>query len=117
MADPVLDSSPLTLRELQMESNIWYKLHVLLYDLRHFEQSSICQTRLETVVDPSYLGEPYFNRDEAEKIKATQIDHENKTLSVLIEETLNERLNRRMKKRVDSGDYRVCAAHDVAPIL
>jgi hypothetical protein len=30
---------------------------------------------------------------------------------------LDERLNRRMKKRVESEDYRVCAAHDLAPIF
>ena len=82
----------------------------------HFEQSNVSQSRLETVIDPSYLGEPYFNPDEAEKIKGTRLEGD-KTLSVLIEETLNERLDRRMKKRVESGDYRVCAAHDVAPIL
>jgi hypothetical protein len=39
------------------------------------------------------------------------------TLAEVIEETLTERLERRMKKRVEGGDYRVYAAHDVAPIL
>lgn len=38
-------------------------------------------------------------------------------MAALMEEILNERLNRRMKKRVESGDHRVCAAHDIAPIL
>ena len=38
-------------------------------------------------------------------------------MSALIEETLKERLDRRTKKRAESGDYRICAAHDVAPIL
>ena len=111
-----MDDSSTSLPELKMDSNIWYKIHVLLYDLRHFEQSNISQSRLETVIDPSYLGEPYFNPEEAEKIKGARLDGD-KTLSALIEETLDERLNRRMKKRVESGDYRVCAAHDVAPIL
>ena len=99
-----------------MHSNIWYQIHVLLYDLRHFEQSNVSQSRLETVVDPSYLGEPYFNADEAEKIKGARFDGD-KALSVLIEGTLNERLERRMKKHVESDDDRVCAAHDVVPIL
>lgn len=35
----------------------------------------------------------------------------------LIRETLAERFERRMKKRVESGDYRSCAAHDIAPIF
>ena len=111
-----MDNSSVSLSELKMNSNVWYKIHVLLYDLRHFEQIKVSHSRLETVIDPSYLGEPYFDQDEAEKIKGARLDG-NKTLSALIEETFNERLNRRMKKRVESGDYRVCAAHDVASIL
>ena len=111
-----MDNSLVSFPELKMDSDLWYRIHVLLYDLRHFEQSNVSQSRLETVVDPSYLGEPYFNQDEAEKIKGARLDGD-KTMSALIEETLNERLDRRMKKRVESGDYRVCAAHDVAPIL
>jgi hypothetical protein len=38
-------------------------------------------------------------------------------LEAIIEETLNERLERRLKKRVESGDFRVCAAHDLAPVI
>ena len=38
-------------------------------------------------------------------------------LAEVIEDALKERLERRMKKSVHSGDFRVCAAHDVAPIL
>jgi hypothetical protein len=38
-------------------------------------------------------------------------------LEAIIEETLNERLERRLKKRVESGDFRVCAAHDLAPVF
>lgn len=30
---------------------------------------------------------------------------------------MNERLERRLKKRVESGDFRVCAAHDLAPVI
>ena len=111
-----MDNSSVSLAELKTDSKVWYKIHVLLYDLRHFEQSDVSRSRLERVVDPSYIGEPYFNQEEAEKIKGARLDGD-KTISALIEETLNERLTRRMKKRVESGDYRVCAAHDVAPIL
>ena len=111
-----MDNSSVGLPELMMDSNIWYKIHVLLYDLRHFDESNVSRSRLETMIDPSYLGESYFNPDEAEKIKGTRLEGD-RTMAALIEETLNERLNRRIKKRAESGDYRVCAAHDVAPIL
>jgi hypothetical protein len=40
-----------------------------------------------------------------------------KTLVEVIEVTLKERLEKKMKKRIESGDFRVCAAHDVAAIL
>ena len=111
-----MDNSSVSLPELKMDSNIWYKIHVLSCDLRHFDESNVSRSRLETVMDSLYLGEPYFNPDEAEKIKGARLEGD-RTMSALIEETLNERLNRRIKKRVESGDYRVCAAHDVAPIL
>lgn len=68
-------------------------------------------------MDPFYLGGPYFNTDEAEILKNTIIPAKKLTLMQHIEESLAERLNRREKKRAGSGDYRVCAAHDIAPIL
>ena len=111
-----MEKSLVSLPELKLDSKIWYKIHIHLYDLWHFEQSSDSRCRLESVIDPSYLGEPYFAQDEAEKIKDPCLDGD-KPLSALIEATLHERLERRIKKRVESGDYRVCAAHDVALIL
>ncbi|GIJ91236.1 hypothetical protein Asppvi_010201 [Aspergillus pseudoviridinutans] len=94
---------------------LWYRLHVLLYDLQHFNQRPDSRERLETVTDVSYIGPPYFNVDEATAIKNTVVH--GKTLAHIIEQELQERLERRSKKRVDSGDFRVCAAHDLAPIL
>ena len=112
-----MDNPSVSLAELKLDRNLCYKIHVLLYDLRHFDQTNFSRYRLETVVDPSYLGEPYFSQDEAEKIKGARPNDGDKTMSALIQEKLHERLERRMKKRVESGDYRVCAAYDVAPIL
>ena len=105
-----------TLTDLRTDSAIWYKFHVLIYDLRHFDQNPTSQSRLETVIDPSYLDSPYLTTLEADKIKCTRLES-GQTISALIAATLEERLSRRMKKRVASGDYRVCSAHDVAPIL
>lgn len=36
---------------------------------------------------------------------------------MVIEEILSERVEGRIKKREESGEFRVCAAHDLAPIL
>ena len=38
-------------------------------------------------------------------------------LAELIDEFLQVRLEWKMKKRVESVDFRVCTAHDVAPIV
>jgi hypothetical protein len=57
---------------------------------------------------------PYFEPSES----ACVVDAtDNKTLQTFIEDTLKEGLERRMKKRVESEDYRICTAHDLAPIF
>ena len=105
-------------KDVQSDNALWYKLHVFVYDLRNFREISESRTRLDSIVDASYIGEPYFTSLEASKLKNTVVDvDEGKPLQTLIEETLFERLDRRAKKRVESNDYRVCAAHDLAPIL
>lgn len=40
-----------------------------------------------------------------------------KRLDTILEEEFDERLGRRMEKRVKTDHYRVCAAHDLARIL
>ena len=114
--DRAWNDSSVSLLELKIDSTIWYKIHVLLYDLRHFNESNVSPSRLEIGIDPSYLGEPYFNLDEAMKIKGVRLDRD-RTIAASIDETLNKWLNRRMKKRVESSDYRVCAAHDLVSIV
>jgi hypothetical protein len=107
--------SIMSLRNSDVSPTLWYRLHVLLYDLQHFNQRPDSRERLETVTDLSYIGSPYFNDDETTAIKNTVVHGQ--TLAQIIEQELQTRLERRNKKRVDSGDFRVCAAHDLAPIL
>lgn len=115
MKSPESDSA-FTVAELQKNESLWYKLHVFIYDLRNFREVSEAQSRLDRIVDASYIGMPYFKEEEVRQLKNTLVEGE-KTLEAVIEETLIERLERRMKKRVESEDYRVCAAHDLAPIF
>ncbi|KAH7383571.1 hypothetical protein BKA64DRAFT_760358 [Cadophora sp. MPI-SDFR-AT-0126] len=134
-----------TVSDLRNNTPLWYKLHVLIYDLHNFRTAPHSQARLDSITSTSYVGPPYFTAAEAQMIKSTRIDtspavhpgvkkakspsqsqsesqaqseqQNMKRLEVVIEETLNERLERRLKKREESGDFRVCAAHDLAPIL
>ncbi|PGG99541.1 hypothetical protein GX51_06281 [Blastomyces parvus] len=107
-----------TIAELKDEfPGLWYRLHVLVLDLRNFSTNDTSRERLEQVTDISYLGSPYFSAEEASALGHTQLEPGNQLLKDKIESELNERLTRRMKKRVESGDFRVCAAHDLAPIF
>lgn len=67
------------------------------------------------VADPSYLGTPYFTTQEADAIRSA--DCNGNPLSQILATRLDERLGRRMGKRIESGDFRICAAHDLAPVL
>ncbi|KAL2004713.1 hypothetical protein VTN00DRAFT_3241 [Thermoascus crustaceus] len=84
---------------------------------------------------PSYIGPPYFSPSEAEALRNMLVPiipvfypgSQNKNLSMketktltladLISSTLSERLQCRLKKRLESSDFRVCAAHDLAPVF
>ena len=105
-----------TTKDLQKNRSLWYKIHVFIYDLRNFREIPTAQARLDRVVDASYIGMPYFTSDEVAILKNTVVEGD-RPLEVVIKETLSGRLERRIKKRVGSGDYRVCAAHDLAPIF
>jgi hypothetical protein len=107
---------PTTVRDLKNQPCLWYKVHVFVYDLRNFREISDAQARLDRIVDASYIGLPYFQPNEVQLLKSSIVEGD-KTLENIIEETLNERLERRIKKRVESRDFRVCAAHDLAPIF
>ncbi len=97
-------------------NNLWYRLHVYIYGLRVYREKVDAEARLQQIVDASYIRTPYFQPGEVDVLKATVMDGE-ETLAEVIEETLYGRLDRRVKKRVDSGDHRVCAAHGLAPIF
>ena len=113
-----LSTNPTSIQELKAQPSLWYKVHVFIYDLRNFQNNSKAQERLDTIQDISYIGMPYFNPTEAQQLKACVVNTtDNKTLQALMEDTLKERLERRKTKRVGSEDYRVCAAHDLVPIL
>ncbi|WEW57179.1 hypothetical protein PRK78_002641 [Emydomyces testavorans] len=110
-------STQITVADIQSNSSLWYRLHVFTFDLRNFATDTAARDRLNSVVDVSYLGKPYFTPEEVEILKSTHGIGGSETLMQIIQSTLDERLNRRMKKRVESGDFRVCAAHDLAPVF
>ncbi|KAI9048856.1 hypothetical protein LZ554_006714 [Drepanopeziza brunnea f. sp. 'monogermtubi'] len=102
------------------------------YDLHNFRTVKASEDRLNKIADILYIGKPYFSNTEAQTLKALQVDTsipshpgkkaaqpapEFKGLEAFTMEELKERLERRNKRRHESGDFKVCAAHDMAPIL
>lgn len=43
---------------------LWYKLLVLIHDLRNFAADHTARTRLDSVISASYISLPYFQDDE-----------------------------------------------------
>lgn len=115
MASYAGHSHTLQLQDIAASPSLWYRVHVLLFDLQNFDHRPSSRTRLDQVIDPHYIGAPYFTPDETIRLKNMPV-HE-KSFQQVVSERLAERLDRRMKKRSGSGDFRVCAAHDLAPIM
>jgi hypothetical protein len=105
-----------TIQELQKNKTLWYKLHVFIYDLRNFREMPTSHNRLDSIIDASYIGFPYFTEEEVQIIKSTIVQGEH-TLEKVIQETLEERLERREKKNKERKCWRGCAAHDLAPVF
>ncbi|KAF5857528.1 hypothetical protein ETB97_005667 [Aspergillus alliaceus] len=95
---------------------LWYRIHVLIVaDLKRFDSPASIK-RIEKLTDPSYVGEPYFTLEEADTIKYTVFNNGN-LFTLYLEDELNQRLTRRNMKRVESGNFQVCTAHDLALII
>jgi arginine/lysine/ornithine decarboxylase len=106
-----------TTEELRQDSKLWYKLHVFVYGLRKIRSNEKSRERLDSVINTYYMGPPYFTATEADRILHT-IDDEGRTLKETLDGFFARKLEKRMQSRMkETADYRVCAAHDLAPIL
>lgn len=107
----------LNIQTLQSDAQCWHKIKIFLFDLRNFDKRTDSKNRLDLVTDRSYIAAPYFTPSEIRSIKAFVPDGSESTLEQLILSALETKLERRKKKQVESCDYRVCASHDLAPVV
>lgn len=123
-----------TLSELMKNSNLWYKLHVLIYDLRNINNNHLSELRTIRTTDELYISGPYFTPSESNLIKATIVEDtsdskatvtdeasDSKSVPLIkesktVEEAIKEMLAGFFDKRKASGDSRPCGPHDMAPI-
>ena len=110
-------STALRVQPLKNDKALWYRLHVFIFDLHNFESDPHSKLRLELLHDPQFLGTPYFDQDQADRLKETCGLASDQTLGLRIETEIRNKLQRRIEKGQTSGDHRICAAHDIAPII
>jgi hypothetical protein len=104
-------SGPHTLSDLRQDVNLWYKICVLIYDLRNMPKDPSCLRRLTPTIDVHYISEPYFSPDEAAAVKGALVE-----ANTSIEDAITSSLQGFAEKRKASGDFRPCGPHDLVPV-
>ncbi|CAI6332864.1 unnamed protein product [Periconia digitata] len=99
-----------TVADLREDKDIWYKICVLIYDLRNAKDKTSENRTLQTT-DELYLSMPYFSPDEAAAIKAARLDDGH-----TLEHAITTSLQNFFEKRRASGDCRPCGPHDMVPV-
>ncbi|TVY56433.1 hypothetical protein LCER1_G001506 [Lachnellula cervina] len=130
-----------TLSSLRADSDLWYRILVLLHDLSNIGKDRAAVARNLCTTDELYISGPYFTPEESSRIKSTVVspptqdevpEFEALTLEdeprepakemptssedMTIEEAITSCLQNFFEKRRASGDARPCGPHDMAPI-
>ncbi|KAF2448423.1 hypothetical protein P171DRAFT_508628 [Karstenula rhodostoma CBS 690.94] len=104
-----------TLQALRQDTALFYRLHVFIHDLRAFRSNASSRARLDAVLAPDYIGRPYFSDAQAAQLRSTVVDEETgETLGQRLDCLFTEKLAKKLEK---GGAWRVCAAHDLAPVF
>ncbi|KFY44205.1 hypothetical protein V494_01583 [Pseudogymnoascus sp. VKM F-4513 (FW-928)] len=138
------EDNKFTLSNLQENKILWFKIHVLLYDLCNISKDRAAEARTLCTTDELYISAPYFTPEEAVLIKNTvvyppiltdipefetlelekDIDSEASgpakrevtRMALTVEEAITSCLRNFFAKRRASGDARPCGPHDMGPI-
>jgi hypothetical protein len=62
-----------TLSDIKQDASLWYKIHVLIYDLCNIKIDPSSESRTLLTTDELYISGPYFTASESALIKATII--------------------------------------------
>ncbi|KAI4187850.1 MAG: hypothetical protein L6R41_002545 [Letrouitia leprolyta] len=116
----------MTLSEIQRNSELWYRVHVLLHDLNNIGHDIWSEKRLLATTNELYISAPYFIEAEATQILSALVEPRNPgeesnnsslTLpTATVQDTIHQRLANFFDKRKASGDSRPCGPHDMLPI-
>ena len=129
--DKRLESDKPTLSCLREDSDLWYGIQVLLYDLSKVARDPQSEKRLSFTLHPLYISGPYFSDSESTRILQaiindptatsppnTSDDDDSMTLTKepTIEQAIYDKTTNFLDKRKASGDARPCGPHDLVPI-
>ena len=70
----VTQSERTTISVLRQELELWYRLHVLLYDLNNVANDPSSEKRICSTTNELYISEPYFTDSEAIRIRTAIAD-------------------------------------------
>ena len=129
--DNRLENNKPKLSCLREDSDLWYRIQVLLYDLSKVTQDPQSDKRLSSTLHPLYTSKPYFSDSESTRILQAIIDDPpatsppntsgddssmTLTQEPTIEQAIYEKTANFLTKRKASGDARPCGPHDLVPI-
>ena len=69
-----IQSERTNLSVLRQELDLWYRLHVLLYDLNNVVKDLSSEKRICSTTNELYISEPYFTDSEAVRIRTAIVD-------------------------------------------
>lgn len=125
----------MTISTIRQDTELWYGIRVLLYDLSNLGSDPSAEKRLSSTTHELYISTPYFMESEALKIRTALMDNtieaaatEDQSASTVqdcssscfkkptVEEAIHNRLEHFFDKRRAGGDSRPCGPHDMVPI-
>ena len=120
---------------LRQDADLWYKIHVLLYDLSNIATDTNSEKRVSSTTHELYISKPYFTDSEATRIRTTLVDDTAVEVGTMdmqnaskpdpnpsfdknmtVEEAIHGLLSDFFSKRKASGDARPCGPHDMVPV-
>lgn len=120
----IIPPAETTLSTLRQDADLWFRIHVLLYDLSNIAIDLNSEKRVSSTTHELYISEPYFTDAEATRIRTALVDDAQSASQfgagfdkdVTVEEAIHSSLSDFFDKRNASGDARPCGPHDMVPV-
>ncbi|KAI9758609.1 MAG: exo-1,3-beta-glucanase [Chaenotheca gracillima] len=103
------------IQDLHDDVNLWWKIHVMIFDMRNYQTNIRSSVRLENVLGVPENSNAYFNAGERQTIMSA-IVYGTTTFGAFLRQTLDERQSRNMRSGIDGDNPHLCVERDISPI-